>query len=91
MRVFRHTFTALVLSLSFSGAALAADPAPEVAAQTDALMISTSEATRQSLKMDVDFDVMTASHQIETDGSESELVADASAAPVASPVDDNDA
>ncbi|GGW78582.1 hypothetical protein [Alteromonas halophila] len=90
MRAFRHTLTALVLSASFSGAALAADPtSDELTTQTDALVASTAQATRQALQMDIDFDVMVASHRVESDEVNAELVADVSAAPAALPVDDN--
>lgn len=92
MRVLRLSITALVLGFSFTGSALAADPATDaVAQQTDALIASAAQATRESLQLDVDFDVMVARSQVDIEQADAELVADASARPATPVVDDNDA
>lgn len=92
MRAFRQTLTALVLGVTFSGAVMAADPMTDsVATQTDSIIASASESTRQSLQLDIDYDVMLASHNIDTDEAKAELVADVSSTstPAVSVVDDN--
>lgn len=90
MRAFRQTLTALVLGVTFSGVAMAADPVTDsVVTQADAMIASATEATRQSLQLDIDYDVMVASHRVDTDEAKAELVADASSTPVVSIVDDN--
>ena len=90
MRAFRQTLTALVLGVTFSGAAMAADPMTDsVIAQTDSMIASATDSTRQTLQMDVDYDVMVASRSVNAEQSQAELVADLTSTPAVSVVDDN--
>ena len=90
MRAFRQTLTALVLGVTFSGAAMAADPTTDsVIAQTDSMIASATDSTRQTLQMDVDYDVMAASSSVNSEQAQTELVADVTSTPAVSVVDDN--
>ncbi|MEW9797319.1 hypothetical protein [Alteromonas sp. CYL-A6] len=91
MRVFRHTLTALVLSVAFTAVAFAGDkPEAALSKDVDNMVLNAASATKQSLMLDVSFDVMESSQMDEADNAA--LVADVAGKQVTRTiVDNNDA